>query len=113
MRLLDETRATGYAGGYTQLKALVQRVRPHRCPSPGFASKHPPGRQAQVDFARCTFPWGIRYALLLVLGYSRLLRCRFYPPGRGGAKNGSMTGHCLSVSPCHSARQVSTERNIR
>jgi hypothetical protein len=24
-------------------------------------------------------PWGVRYALLVVLGYSRLLWCRFYP----------------------------------
>jgi hypothetical protein len=38
----------------------------------------PAGRQAQVDFARFSFPWGVRYALLVVLGYSRLLWCRFY-----------------------------------
>ena len=37
----------------------------------------PAGRQAQVDFARFVFPWGVRYALLVVLGYSRLLWCRF------------------------------------
>jgi len=30
----------------------------------------PAGRQAQVDFARFRFPWGIRYALLIVLGCS-------------------------------------------
>jgi transposase len=39
----------------------------------------PAGRQGQVDFARFRFPWGLRYALLVVLGYSRLLWCRFYP----------------------------------
>jgi transposase len=39
----------------------------------------PAGRQAQVDFARFTFPWGVRYALLVVLGYSRLLWVQFYP----------------------------------
>ena len=39
----------------------------------------PAGRQAQVDFAHFRFPWGVRYALLVVLGYSRLLWCRFYP----------------------------------
>jgi transposase len=38
----------------------------------------PAGRQAQVDFARFSFPWGVRYALLVVLAYSRLLWCRFY-----------------------------------
>ena len=32
----------------------------------------PAGRQAQVDFARFRFAWGVRYALLVVLGYSRL-----------------------------------------
>ena len=39
----------------------------------------PAGRQAQVDFAEFRFPWGKRYALLVVLGYSRLLWCRFAP----------------------------------
>ncbi len=39
----------------------------------------PAGRQAQVDFAHFRFPWGVRYALLVVLGYSRLLWCRFAP----------------------------------
>ena len=37
------------------------------------------GATPQVDFARFRFAWGIRYALLVVLGYSRLLWCRFYP----------------------------------
>jgi hypothetical protein len=35
----------------------------------------PAGPQAQVDFARFVFPWGVWYALLVVLGYSRLLWC--------------------------------------
>jgi hypothetical protein len=39
----------------------------------------PPGHQAQVDFAECRFPWGKRFALLVVLGCSRLLWLRFYP----------------------------------
>ena len=30
-----------------------------------------------MDFAEFKFPWGKRYALLVVLGYSRLLWCRF------------------------------------
>ena len=38
-----------------------------------------PGHQAQVDFAEFNFPWGKRHALLLVLGYSRLLWLKFYP----------------------------------
>jgi transposase len=79
VRLLDEIRAAGYTGGYTQLKAFVQRVRPVRPPEPVVRFETPAGRQAQVDFARFRFPWGVRYALLVVLGYSRLLWCRFYP----------------------------------
>jgi transposase len=79
VRLLDEIRAAGYAGGYSQLKAYVRRVRPQRAPEPVIRFETPAGRQAQVDFARFRFDWGVRYALLVVLGYSRLLWCRFYP----------------------------------
>ena len=79
VRLLDEIRAAGYAGGYTQLKAFVHRVRPTPAPDPVIRFETPAGRQAQVDFARFRFPWGVRYALLVVLGYSRLLWCRFSP----------------------------------
>jgi len=78
VRLFDEIRAAGYVGGYTQLKAFVQRVRPALPPAPVIRFETPAGRQAQVDFARFVFPWGVRYALLVVLGYSRLLWCRFY-----------------------------------
>ena len=38
-----------------------------------------PGKQAQVDFAEFRLPWGKRFALLVVLGHSRLLWMRFYP----------------------------------
>jgi transposase len=79
VRLLDEIRADGYVGGYSQLKAFVRRVRPTPPPEPIMRFETPAGRQAQVDFARFRLPWGIRYALLVVLGYSRLLWCRFYP----------------------------------
>jgi transposase len=79
VRLLDEIRAAGYAGGYTQLKAFVRRVRPTPAPDPVIRFETAAGRQAQVDFARFRFSWGVRYALLVVLGYSRLLWCRFYP----------------------------------
>jgi transposase len=54
-------------------------VRPTPPPEPVIRFETPAGRQAQVDFARFRFPWGIRYALRVVLGYSRLLWCRFYP----------------------------------
>ena len=32
-----------------------------------------PGHQGQVDFAEFRLPWGKRYALVVVLAYSRLL----------------------------------------
>ena len=78
VRLLDEIRAAGYDGGYSQLKAFVRRVRPLPVPEPIIRFETPAGHQAQVDFAQFRFPWGVRYALLVVLGYSRLLWCRFY-----------------------------------
>lgn len=37
-----------------------------------------PGRQMQVDFADFKFDWGKGYALMVVLGYSRLLWLRFF-----------------------------------
>ena len=39
----------------------------------------PAGRQGQVDFGTFTLPWGRRHALVVVLGYSRLLWLHFYP----------------------------------
>jgi transposase len=78
VRLLAEVRAAGFTGSYTQLKAFVRRVRPTPPTEPVIRFETPAGRQAQVDFARFSFPWGVRYALLVVLGYSRLLWCRFY-----------------------------------
>ena len=78
IRLLAEIRAAGFAGSYTQLKEFVRRVRPAPLAETVIRFETPAGRQAQVDFARFTFPWGVRYALLVVLGYSRLLWCRFY-----------------------------------
>lgn len=79
VRLFEEVRAAGYTGSLTQLKWFVRRVRPAPPPEPVRRFETPPGRQAQVDFARFRLPWGVRYALLVVLGYSRWLWLRFYP----------------------------------
>ena len=38
----------------------------------------PAGHQGQVDFAEFRLPWGKRRALVVVLGYSRLLWLQFY-----------------------------------
>jgi transposase len=79
VRLLEEIRAAGYTGSYTQLKNFVRSIRPRPEPEAIVRFETPPGHQSQVDFARFQFPWGMRYALLVVLGYSRLLWLRFYP----------------------------------
>lgn len=79
VRLLEEIRAAGYTGGYSQLKAAVRQLRPVPPPEAVVRFETPAGRQGQVDFAEFRFPWGKRYALLVVLGYSRLLWCRFGP----------------------------------
>jgi transposase len=76
-RLFAECRAAGYPGGYSQLRTYVGTLRP--APAPVVRFETAPGEQAQVDFAHCRLPWGVRYALIVVLGYSRLLWVRFYP----------------------------------
>ena len=78
VRLFDEIRAAGYDGGYTQLKQFVRQVRPTPPADPVVRFETAPGQQAQVDFAEFRLPWGKRYALLVVLGYSRLLWLRFF-----------------------------------
>lgn len=77
-RLWAEIRAAGYAGSYTQVKEYVRAVRPAPPPAPVVRFETPPGQQAQVDFAEFHLPWGKRYALVVVLGYSRLLWLQFY-----------------------------------
>jgi transposase len=77
VRLLEEIRAAGYTGGYTQLKEYVRTIRP-RHEEPIVRFETPPGHQAQVDFADFKLPWGKRYALLVVLGYSRFMWMRYF-----------------------------------
>lgn len=77
-RIYDELRQAGYAGGYTQVKEYVRAVRPREAVEPIQRFETPPGHQAQVGFAHFRLPWGRRWALLVVLGYSRLLWVRFF-----------------------------------
>ncbi len=79
VRLFDEVRAAGYPGGITQVREYVARVRPQPVPEPVVRYETAPGHQAQVDFAEFRLPWGKRFALVVVLGYSRLLWLKFYP----------------------------------
>jgi transposase len=78
-RLFEELRSAGYPGGYSQLKEYVRQMRPHAPADPVVRFETPPGYQGQVDFGTFQLPWGRRYALLVVLGYSRLLWLSFYP----------------------------------
>lgn len=79
VRLLAEIQAAGYTGGYTQVKQYVRQVRPRPPKEPVVRFETAPGHQGQVDFADFRLPWGKRYALLVVLGYSRQLWLRFFP----------------------------------
>ena len=78
VRLFAEVRAAGYPGGYDLVKRYVREVRPRPAPEPVVRFETEPGRQGQVDFAHFRLPWGTRYALVVVLGFSRLLWFRFY-----------------------------------
>jgi transposase len=78
VRLLEEVQAAGYTGGYSQLRDYVRSVRPRPAPEPPNRSETPPGRQGQIDFAEFRFPWGKRYALVVVLGHSRLKYFRYF-----------------------------------
>jgi len=78
VRLYAEVHAAGYTGGMSQLRAFIRRTRPASMVEPAVRFETAPGHQGQVDFAEFRLPWGKRHALLVVLGYSRLLWLRFY-----------------------------------
>ncbi len=78
-RLFDEVRAAGYTGAYSAVRDYVRETRPREPLEEPVRFETPPGRQGQVDFGTFRFPWGRRHALVVVLGYSRLLWLRFYP----------------------------------
>ena len=78
VRLLKEVRAAGYAGSYSVVKRYVRKVRPRPPEEPVVRFETAPGRQGQVDFAHFRLPWGKRHALIVVLGYSRLMWVQFY-----------------------------------
>jgi transposase len=78
-RLFEEVRADGYSGGYTRIKEYVRQVRPRALDDLAVQRfETPAGFQGQVDFATFNLPWGRRYALVVVLGYSRFLWLRFF-----------------------------------
>jgi len=83
-RLMREIRDLGYQGSYTTVKRFVCQVRPPDQTGYEHRFETPAGKQAQVDFAQFKVqftrePTRMRIVWLfsLVLGFSRLLFCRF------------------------------------
>lgn len=76
-RLFAECQAAGYTGRYSLLTAFLVTVRPRPEPAPLIRFETAPGEQAQFDFADVKMSWGKRYAVVVVLGYSRLLHVEF------------------------------------
>ena len=110
VRLFKEVRAAGYPGSYNQVKRYVRKVRPRPPEEPVVRFETAPGRQGQVDFAHFRLPWGKRYALIVVLGYSRLLWVQFY--ARQTMKALMHGLHRCSQSAC-SSRRLRTEATSR
>ncbi len=63
----------------TLLRDYVARAQPRQEPELIIRFKTAPGWQGQVDFAEVKLPWGKRYAVLVVLGYSRKSYVEFVP----------------------------------
>jgi transposase len=57
----------------------VASIRPRPEPELAIRFETAPGLQTQFDFAEVPLPWGKRYAVLVVLGYSRQLYEEFVP----------------------------------
>ena len=82
VRVYDKVAAEGYAGGLSTLRAHLRAVRPR--PVAYQRTEYVPGEVGQVDWlelpVRVPDPFGEPrrvYALLLTLGYSRLLTASF------------------------------------
>ncbi len=103
VRLYEEVQAAGYPGGYGQVKRYAQQVRSREAEEPVRRFETGPGVQGQVDFAEFRLPWGKRHALMVVLGYSRLMWVRFYdgqtmPVVMRGSKRRSPTSAACPAS---------------
>lgn len=78
VRLLKEIEERGYSGKLTRVKDFVRLVRPKPPLEMERRFEVSPGEQAQVDFATFKTDFGVVYALLVVLSWSRYLWVRFF-----------------------------------
>jgi len=81
VRVLEELRALGYAGGHSILKEYVHTIRPRSRTLPTVRLETPPGELAQMDWSPYSLLLGreerVVQAFSLVLAYSRYLFMRF------------------------------------
>lgn len=83
VRLLDEIKAMGYAGGIDVVRRFLRSLDPRAPAKATVRFETPPGEQAQADWASCghsTDEAGRRravYAFVMVLSYSRMLYVAF------------------------------------
>jgi len=114
-RLLDMARARGYAGGASQFRAHVARLRPRRPAEAYLRLKVLPGTQAQTD-------WGsfghiqigrARHSLtafVMVLSYSRQIFLRFYLNQR---MDNFLRGHVAAFDAFSGVPRVLLYDNLR
>jgi transposase len=67
----------GFEGSYMQLMLFVRQVWPTALAEPGEPLRNAGGSPSTSRRRAIRVSVGVRYALLVVLGYSRLLWCRF------------------------------------
>ena len=78
VRLLKEIEERGYPGKLTRLRDFIRLIRPKPSLELEQRFEVSPGEQAQVDFATFKTDFGIVYALLVVLSWSRDLWVRYF-----------------------------------
>lgn len=109
VRLFDEVRAAGYAGGYDQVKRYVREVRPGVPEEPVQRFETPPGHQAQVDFAEFRLPWDLNWAAKSRDEQGRLLLDSNPLRGLGGPKVKNPTRVVLSDEEYEALLMVSRQ----